>query len=476
MKTVKLYGIGQNKFGDTDTRFKAQLLNNDTIVLARSMPIVANIANKSGFVMTVPVKEFEDDNVVIDFNDGDLKKLTPDDYWLEFEVTLEDGDIAKFPTDGGMPFTINQNLKSTTGKLVPTVTFQQVLDAVDAKVDKYVHTIQKGDKGDTGSTGPDGQNGKDGDVMQDKANHFTQTNTFDGTVYLGQLEIKSPIPYIDFHFNNASGDFTTRLIEYKAGELSLRNPDDTPATLHANVDYADTSGKAQIANVASRITTRVATFTNFIDVSKKISSYQGLWNGGSDTISACPEAGWFVANIISWSDVSDVGYIILHYTDHDAVWFGYSSAGTIQWTRMADNSKVLHNTGNETAAGDKSFTGSVIIQDANPVKVKQSATVEFNSWQSSKMKATRFGNIVSLRYSVNPNNDNKITKNQTSAVVIPQGYRPMEPWNMAVGGTVSSGSANITVNPNGTLSSGWQDAPYAGMMTAMYFTNDPFPS
>ncbi|WP_349584713.1 hypothetical protein [Leuconostoc citreum] len=52
----------------------------------------------------------------------------------------------------------------------------------------------------------------------------------------------------------------------------------------------------------------------------------------------------------------------------------------------------------------------------------------------------------------------------------------MEPWNMSVGGTVSGGSANITVNPNGTLSSGWQDAPYAGMMTAMYFTNDPFPS
>ena len=56
------------------------------------------------------------------------------------------------------------------------------------------------------------------------------------------------------------------------------------------------------------------------------------------------------------------------------------------------------------------------------------------------------------------------------------GFRPMEPWNMAVGGTVSVGLANVTVNPDETLTSGWQDAPYAGMMTAMYFTADPFPS
>ena len=90
------------------------------------------------------------------------------------------------------------------------------------------------------------------------------------------------------------------------------------------------------------------------------------------------------------------------------------------------------------------------------------------------MKATRFGNIVSLRYSVNQNNNNIITKNQTSAVVIPVGFRPMEPWNMAVGGTALG--SNVVVNPDGTLTSSWQDIQYAGMMTATYFSADTFPS
>jgi len=150
----------------------------------------------------------------------------------------------------------------------------------------------------------------------------------------------------------------------------------------------------------------------------------------------------------------------------------YTSWGA--WQSLSKDDYVIHNTGDESIGGNKSITGSLTINDANPLKVKQSATVEFNSWQSSKMKATRFGNIVALRYSVNPNNDNIITKNQTSAVVIPVGFRPMEPWNMAVGGTALG--SNVVVNPDGTLTSSWQDVKYAGMMTAMYFSADAFPS
>lgn len=153
----------------------------------------------------------------------------------------------------------------------------------------------------------------------------------------------------------------------------------------------------------------------------------------------------------------------------------YSGQGALLYKiKLYGNANSVKKYGDESIGGNKSITGSLTINDANPVKVKQSSTVEFNSWQSSKMKATRFGNIVALRYSVIPNNNNTITKNQTSSVVIPQGYRPMEQWNMAVGG-VAAGS-NVLVNPDGTLTSGWQDVQYAGMMTAMYFTADPFPS
>lgn len=195
-------------------------------------------------------------------------------------------------------------------------------------------------------------------------------------------------------------------------------------------------------------------------------------------------------NLVNYpSGASNYGYLHVEYINQttaiqtlrtaDSITYirllGGSTPVWSAWQKTAIDGNVVHNTGDETISGAKTFNGNLsVTTGGNNVNIKQSATVEFNSWQGSKMKATRFGNIVSLRYSVIPNNNNTITKNQTSAVVIPAGFRPMEPWNMAVGG-VSSGS-NILVNPDGTLTSGWQDVQYAGMMTAMYFTADPFPS
>lgn len=38
----------------------------------------------------------------------------------------------------------------------------------------------------------------------------------------GGIENYGDTPYIDFHFNNSSSDYTTRLIEERSGELSLK--------------------------------------------------------------------------------------------------------------------------------------------------------------------------------------------------------------------------------------------------------------
>ena len=41
------------------------------------------------------------------------------------------------------------------------------------------------------------------------------------TVYFGSLELSAATPFIDFHFNNSTADYTTRLIEQASGTLSL---------------------------------------------------------------------------------------------------------------------------------------------------------------------------------------------------------------------------------------------------------------
>lgn len=229
--------------------------------------------------------------------------------------------------------------------------------------------------------------------------------------------------------------------------------------------------------IVGSLKTRDVPFTDLNDVAKNMVKYAGTWNVGTQSIANSPIANYYTVTVTPAIADGGSGYIeLVPFVNGSASkYIAVVGSQTLSpWKTFAFNDSVVHNTGDESIGGNKSITGSLTINDANPLKVKQSATIEFDSWQSSKMKATRFGNIVALRYSVLPNNNNTITKNQTSSVVIPQGYRPIEQWNMAVGG-VSTGS-NVLVNPDGTLTSGWQDVQYAGMMTAMYFTADSFPS
>lgn len=163
MKTIENILDSVNKFGDTETIFRLMLKDGDDYISLNNKHVVLNIANSYGLVLSVPLTDQVGDTIELDFKSEELSKLTPDAYKLEFEVTTIDGDIAKFPTKDGLPFHITNNLKQTQGTLIPTITFDEVLSAVDDKVNEYVHTIKKGDKGDKGDTGSQGVQGIQGE-------------------------------------------------------------------------------------------------------------------------------------------------------------------------------------------------------------------------------------------------------------------------------------------------------------------------
>lgn len=54
-----------------------------------------------------------------------------------------------------------------------------------------------------------------------KGQTTTESLVASGGATVGRIELMHTTPYIDFHFNNSSSDFTTRLIENVAGELTL---------------------------------------------------------------------------------------------------------------------------------------------------------------------------------------------------------------------------------------------------------------
>lgn len=170
MKYIRNISDEQNKVGDTDNVFRLNLFEDDKLFDFGVNNLTVNIANSSGYILSLtPKKETGNTVIDLDFNDAPLKSLTPDDYLLEVEVKFSDGTTATFPTKGGMPFTVNGNLKETSGTLVPTVTFDNVLDAVDKKIAVYMDTVK---------IGPEGPVGPAGNVDTSHDNTFTGANKF----------------------------------------------------------------------------------------------------------------------------------------------------------------------------------------------------------------------------------------------------------------------------------------------------------
>lgn len=282
MKYIRNISDEQNKVGDTDNVFRLNLFEDDKLFDFGENNLTVNAANSSGYVLSLtPKKETGNTVIDLDFNDAPLKSLTPDDYLLEVEVKFSDGTTATFPTKGGMPFTVNGNLKETKGTLVPTVTFDNVLDAVDKKIAVYMGTVKVGPRGPVGPAG---------NVDTSNDNTFTGKNTFTQKIN-GNFEIK-PYP-----------------------------------------------------------------LTTLQELATKMNTYSGQWVGGVNTITDMPEGGYAIISVSPYGSTETAGTIVLTYTDSDKMFVSHA-ATPLTWLKVANNATVVHNTGDETVAGNKTFTGS----------------------------------------------------------------------------------------------------------------------
>lgn len=283
MKYIRNISDEQNKVGDTDNVFRLNLFEDDKLFDFGVNNLTVNVANSSGYILSLtPKKETGNTVIDLDFNDAPLKSLTPDDYLLEVEVKLSDGTTATFPTKGGMPFTVNGNLKETSGTLVPTVTFDNVLDAVDKKIAVYMDTVK---------VGPVGPVGPAGNVDTSHDNTFTGINRFTQPIY---------------------------------------------GSLATNID----------------------SFTSFSEVAKNMIKYAGYTSSGTGYITDMPYPGYALINVQPFSGKNDTGIITLKYSNIPITIIGHVNSGVITWEFVANDETVVHNTGTETVAGDKNFTGN----------------------------------------------------------------------------------------------------------------------
>ncbi|MCW4397465.1 hypothetical protein LDJ81_00265 [Lentilactobacillus parabuchneri] len=148
------------KYLDTTTAFNLALTADGVAFdLTNAKSILVKIANDDGYIMqqTIDLTTVTSPlggTLSFPINQDIMNTLVPDDYDIEVWVTMNDGTQAIFPSDGTLGFSIEENLMSDTGEVIPTITlndFQQQFDDLSSQMENAVHNVHKGDQGNPGN-------------------------------------------------------------------------------------------------------------------------------------------------------------------------------------------------------------------------------------------------------------------------------------------------------------------------------------
>lgn len=206
-------------------------------------------------------------------------------------------------------------------------------------------------------------------------------------------------------------------------------------------------GPQGIQGPTGALPTRTPTFTDFNDVAQNMVKYSGSWVIGTQQIANSPLQNYYTATITPAFGDGGSGYIEL-------VPFSFGSASKYiavvgsqklsAWKSFSFDDSVVHNAGNETIAGDKTFTGKVygsnFVETGLPMIAK--TTKDFNGLTFS---FTRVGSTVYVTTA---------TTTVTTAIpvgwydgIVPSGYLPVEGVELvylqkpSAGGYVSASSS-----------------------------------
>ena len=135
----------------------------------------------------------------------------------------------------------------------------------------------------------------------------------------GQLELSGPTPYIDFHYNNSTADYTHRIIAATANRMDITTNLQVNGTLSTNAAYLETSNPGfKTGNVIFR-----ATNTNIAE----ISSYNAelIFSGGGTMAVNVRASGagrtiptkwnWNAGNATTWANF-ELGLLTTHASAH----------------------------------------------------------------------------------------------------------------------------------------------------------------
>lgn len=214
------------------------------------------------------------------------------------------------------------------------------------------------------------------------------------------VELQGETPFIDFHFNNDAGDYTSRIIEIVKGTLSINGVNMNSGTISGTLNgNSSSTTKLAIARNINGVGFDGTSDITVDPVTRQISTATDLFTlangfyfnaGVASTNKPAAASNYFVVEVIQ---TSTNGFMRLIDSNGLSFWTTKSANAWGAWHQDADDSTVVHNTGDENIGGNKAFNGVTTVNSAvssNTIKksITTSAPINLN------FSETAFGVMV----------------------------------------------------------------------------------
>lgn len=361
------------------------------------VPLDKNVAHNSGNEMWSGSKTFSDETIFNAQINGSLKTR----YVPVFDFNTLASDTKKY---SGLWFVSDQNVVNGPTGDVTWGTIEVIAG------NTYTTGLIRYTRFFTGETYITSVNGgivgwykvaKDANVVHNtgKEDIFGMKSLRNGAAIYQGLELFDQAPYIDFHFNNDTADFTSRIIESDKGNLLINGVNVSGGTVSGALNgNASSATKLQTTrNIngvgfdgTSDITVDPVThvITSPVDIFTFPNGF--YYNSGADSTNKPSSSRYLTFEIFQ---TSSNGFIRAVDHEGNSFWATKSGNNWGVWRQDADNSTVVHKDNDETLAGNKNFSGVATFAKAQTSSTIKK-TITTNAPITLNFAETAFGVMV----------------------------------------------------------------------------------
>jgi len=189
-----------------------------------------------------------------------------------------------------------------------------------------------------------------------------------------------------------------------------------------------------------------ATFTDWNAVANNMTAYDGKYYTQLQVIANGPTTGSnSTIEVISMG--SNSGTLIIRPTGNNGFYYSSVLNGVISgWVKLSNDAEVFKLTGDQTASGNKSFTGNVSIA-GSVMNYATIPSVSITGYVSGSLKVSKQSGMVSIT-----SMDLVLTKGAT--VTLPAGYYPRTQLQAPITGQNTTGTTAggyMTVGVDGSV-------------------------